>query len=202
MLVSALKKHSGAVGGRVRHQLGMKLVRADYKILPLVYDAMSHNEVLRITYLKAGERQSGTRDIHPLSICHARKQWNVYAYDLLRGDYRTFVLRRMPRAKRTGARLVRSPDFDAAEVIRYNVGAYTGKGKHPSHRPRRARLVNAGRVSCARDPEAREADVYENARRPHRDDAAREQPVRDRTRHLRVRRPRRSPRPHPNCASA
>ncbi|MEG0303800.1 MAG: YafY family protein [Gordonibacter sp.] len=49
----------------------------------------------RVTFSYHSPQGSTSRDVEPLKLCFKEKSWYLYAYCLLRGDYRFFKLRRI-----------------------------------------------------------------------------------------------------------
>ncbi|MFH9350762.1 helix-turn-helix transcriptional regulator [Kitasatospora sp. NPDC017646] len=103
----------GAVGSRV-----------DPDALTAVALACRDGERLRFSYTAAGGHRT-ERHVEPHRLVCLDRRWYLVAYDLDRGDWRTFRLDRLSAAEGTGARFApRSlPAADAAEYVRAGLNA-------------------------------------------------------------------------------
>ncbi|WP_033292704.1 helix-turn-helix transcriptional regulator [Amycolatopsis jejuensis] len=102
--VRALAKLEQVLPARLRHRvtaMDSALVRTpgwgpmiDAELLTVVAAACRDHERLRFTYgTRAGE--VAERDVEPLRLVHTGWRWYLVAYDLGRGDWRTFRLDRI-----------------------------------------------------------------------------------------------------------
>jgi predicted DNA-binding transcriptional regulator YafY len=102
----------------------------EQEYIAAVWEAMAKRRELRVQYRKARSTVIETRTIHPLHVDCPGRRWIVIVRDLERSDYRTFRLGRIHGLELTGRKFTVPTDFNAAEILRGNVGAYTGKEDH------------------------------------------------------------------------
>jgi len=98
-------------------------VSVDPHALTAVAEACRDSERLEFGYTAAtGERTE--RLVEPFRLVALGRRWYVVAYDLARGDWRSFRLDRLAEPRSTGARFAprRLPDDDPAAFVRAGIG--------------------------------------------------------------------------------
>jgi predicted DNA-binding transcriptional regulator YafY len=95
--------------------------------LTAVAQACRDTERLAFGYTAAGGTAT-EREVDPHRLVALGRRWYLVAYDLTRGDWRSFRLDRMERPRPTGARFAqrRLPADDAVAFVRAGLGAPTG----------------------------------------------------------------------------
>ncbi|MFJ7246882.1 helix-turn-helix transcriptional regulator [Kitasatospora sp. NPDC098652] len=98
--------------------------RVDPDALTAVALACRDDERLRFSYTTASARRT-ERHVEPHRLVCLDRRWYLVAYDLDRGDWRTFRLDRLTAAEATGARFAPRtlPAADAAEFVRAGLSA-------------------------------------------------------------------------------
>ncbi|MFW3172509.1 helix-turn-helix transcriptional regulator [Geodermatophilus sp. CPCC 206100] len=95
----------------------------DPEVLTAVAQACRDTERLVFAYT-AGDGAETEREVEPARLVASGRRWYLVAYDLLRGDWRSFRLDRLTRPRPTGARFAprRLPAEDAAAFVRAGMG--------------------------------------------------------------------------------
>ncbi len=95
----------------------------DADVLAVVAQACRDAERLRFRYT-AHDGADSARHVEPLRLVPLGRRWYVVAYDLDRGDWRSFRLDRLVRPRPTGARFAprRLPADDAVAFVRVGMG--------------------------------------------------------------------------------
>jgi predicted DNA-binding transcriptional regulator YafY len=98
----------------------------DPSALTTVAQACRDTERLAFAYTAAGGEHSD-RLVEPFRLVALGRRWYLVAYDLHRGDWRSFRLDRLSRPERTGARFAprRLPAEDAESFVRAGLDGWT-----------------------------------------------------------------------------
>ncbi|HEY0946995.1 MAG TPA: WYL domain-containing protein, partial [Opitutaceae bacterium] len=102
------------------------LCEAEQRHLGSVYEATQYQRELRVLYRKPESEAAEWRTIHPLHLFWPDHGWVVVLRDAEKRKMRTFRLSRIQQLETTGAAFERPADFDAADFLRGNLGAFTG----------------------------------------------------------------------------
>ncbi|MGW6685476.1 helix-turn-helix transcriptional regulator [Streptomyces sp. NPDC054961] len=136
--VRALAKLEHVLPGRLRHRVSalqsatVALTRGDGpsvapRTLTAIASAVAGSERLRFAYL-ARDGAPSRRLVEPYRLVSTGSRWYLVAYDMERGDWRTFRVDRMSEPCATGARFAgRELPMDAVEFVRRGLrggGAY------------------------------------------------------------------------------
>ncbi|NUU63317.1 helix-turn-helix transcriptional regulator [Paenibacillus agri] len=98
-----------------------------YPFLALLQDALWHDRVVKITYLR--DNEASERLIHPLGLVTKRGVWYVVAES--RGELRTYRVSRLQHAELTNDFFKRPEDFDLGQYWRQSTQAF--KSALPSY---------------------------------------------------------------------
>nr|WSX51430.1 transcriptional regulator [Streptomyces sp. NBC_00974] len=127
--VRALAKLEQVLPGRLRHRVGalqsatVAVTRGDGpsvdpRTLTAIASAVAGSERLRFAYL-AGDGAASRRLVEPYRLVSTGSRWYFVAYDMERGDWRTFRVDRMSEPCATGARFAgRELPMEAVEFVR------------------------------------------------------------------------------------
>lgn len=72
----------------------------DNEYLPLLQDALSTQNLLRLTYHAHYSNEVATRDVEPLGLCFYQDDWHLIGWCRLRNDYRDFRIDRVVRVEK------------------------------------------------------------------------------------------------------
>jgi predicted DNA-binding transcriptional regulator YafY len=99
------------------------------EVLTAVAQACRDTERLRFGYTTASG-EAAERFVEPFRLVALGRRWYLVAYDLDRGDWRSFRLDRLDAPRATGARFAQRslPGGDAAEFVRAGITS-----RHPTH---------------------------------------------------------------------
>ncbi len=100
---------------------------ADLALFESVSRGVLRSSELSFEYRKLKSEKYETRRVHPYHLGCIKSLWYLFAYDLARGEVRTFALPRMRKVKETGARFRKPPGFSIARHLRGSFGVLTGK---------------------------------------------------------------------------
>ena len=100
---------------------GSRADQVDPERLTAIAAACRDQRRLRLTY--AGRAGVGTRDVEPHRLVHTPRRWYLLAWDVDRGDWRTFRVDRIADPAPTGARFSRVDPPDAAAFVANSVTA-------------------------------------------------------------------------------
>lgn len=127
--VRALAKLEQVLPGRLRHRVSalqsatVAVTRGDGasvdpRTLTAIASAVAGSERLRFAYL-AGDGVASRRLVEPYRLVSTGSRWYLVAYDMERGDWRTFRVDRMSEPCATGARFAgRELPMEAVEFVR------------------------------------------------------------------------------------
>ncbi|MER5484990.1 transcriptional regulator [Streptomyces sp. NPDC002812] len=127
--VRALAKLEQVLPGRLRRRVGALQsatvavargdgARVDPRTLTAIASAVAGPERLRFAYL-ARDGAASRRLVEPYRLVSTGSRWYLVAYDMERGDWRTFRLDRVSEPSATGVRFVkRELPMDAVEFVR------------------------------------------------------------------------------------
>ncbi|WP_449482531.1 helix-turn-helix transcriptional regulator [Streptomyces avidinii] len=130
--VRALAKLEQVLPGRLRHRVSalqsatVALTRGDGasvdpRTLTAIASAVAGSERLRFAYL-AGDGVASRRLVEPYRLVSTGSRWYLVAYDMERGDWRTFRVDRVSEPCATGARFAgRELPMEAVEFVRRGV---------------------------------------------------------------------------------
>ena len=94
---------------------------ADAELLTGTAAACRDQECLQFGYRDRGGRVTQRR-VEPMRLANAGRRWYLVAWDLQRGDWRTFRSDRMSGPLRTGPRFTpRTPPMDLAEYVKRSI---------------------------------------------------------------------------------
>lgn len=151
VLHGALQKFATVTMGNISFSAGSMITtpaallgEEEQRHLAVVYEAIQYQRELRVAYRKAGAKADEPRTVHPLHLFWPDHGWALVVRDAEKNVLRTFRLSRLHGVESTGARFTRPADFDAANYLRGNLGAFTGHGVHEV----RIRLRGAAAVSA------------------------------------------------------
>jgi predicted DNA-binding transcriptional regulator YafY len=145
--IRALTKLEHMLPSRLRHRVAaLQAVvvstssygpSVDAEVLALVAGACREHMRLRFDY-RTHDGADSRRQVEPHSLVNMGRRWYVLAWDLDRGDWRTFRLDRVQPKTPTGPRFQpRTPPADAATYVSRGVTnrAYRFEGKFLIHAP-------------------------------------------------------------------
>ncbi|MFE4262588.1 helix-turn-helix transcriptional regulator [Streptomyces sp. NPDC056883] len=127
--VRALAKLEQVLPGRLRRRVGALQsatvavargdgARVDPRTLTAIASAVAGPERLRFAYL-AGDGVASRRLVEPYRLVSTGSRWYLVAYDMERGDWRTFRVDRVSEPCATGVRFAkRELPMDAVEFVR------------------------------------------------------------------------------------
>ncbi|MET9469822.1 transcriptional regulator [Streptomyces sp. NPDC006544] len=135
--VRALAKLEHVLPGRLRHRVSalqsatVAVTRGDGpsvapRTLTAIASAVAGSERLRFAYL-ARDGAASRRLVEPYRLVSTGSRWYLVAYDMERGDWRTFRVDRMSEPCATGARFAgRDMPMEAVEFVRRGLGLHGG----------------------------------------------------------------------------
>ena len=91
---------------------------ADPALLVALSEAIHERWPVEMTYFTAGRGERNQRVIEPYQLYNVRGEWQVIAFDHLRGQFRHFAVSRIEAWKLLKAkRFIRDPDFSSASYL-------------------------------------------------------------------------------------
>ncbi|MFE4458670.1 helix-turn-helix transcriptional regulator [Nocardia tengchongensis] len=103
----------------------------DPELLTALAAAITNTERVRFAY-EAADGAETRRNVEPVGLVPYRHRWYLVAFDVDRGDWRSFRADRVRRVQATGARFVRR-ELPAADPAAYVTGARTDWGTPSLH---------------------------------------------------------------------
>ena len=129
---------------------------AESRHLQVLSEAIDARQELCIDYQSAEASASVERVVHPLEFGYFDQRWVVLVHYPKRNRPLTLRLDRIHRVKSNGRTFVRPTDYDPAEMLRGNLGAYTGTEQHTIRLRLRDHAANDARKKKWHDSQTRE----------------------------------------------
>jgi predicted DNA-binding transcriptional regulator YafY len=102
----------------------------DLKLFEQVTAALQARRDLRFGYRKPGVKCSEWRHARPYHLLCSENRWYLLAYDVDRGEIRTFALGRMTQPLMAGDRFVKPRNFDPEQYLRGSFAVMKGVGDY------------------------------------------------------------------------
>ena len=139
-LAAAFKKITDGLKERVSFNIdrvesaisfkGIGTTVADLDLFETVSKAVLRSCELEFEYKKLGGAKFEPRRAQPYHLGCIENQWYLFAFDLARGQLRTFVLARMRKARNTNLKFRRPAEFSIREHLSGAFGVFKGRGRH------------------------------------------------------------------------
>ncbi|RKT56376.1 helix-turn-helix transcriptional regulator [Saccharothrix australiensis] len=127
--VNALQEHTVSLAPAV--------ATVDPRTLTVIAGACRDHQRLRFAY--AGREGATKRHVEPLGLAHTGRRWYLVAWDVDKGDWRTFRVDRIPEEPTQGARFTprEPPAEDLASYVsrQLTVAPYTYRAELVMHAP-------------------------------------------------------------------
>jgi predicted DNA-binding transcriptional regulator YafY len=143
--VRALAKLHQVLPSRLRHRVAalesstvpmpFRGVRVDPDVLAALSLVCRDHERLRFDY-RSHSGETTRRDVEPYRLVHDRRRWYLFAWDVVKADWRIFRVDRITPKTPTGPRFV--PRVLPADSV---IAAYVEKGVKEAHWRFRAKIV-------------------------------------------------------------
>jgi proteasome accessory factor B len=108
---------------------GLGASAADIEVFETASKAVLRQQEISFDYTKLDGKGPERRRVQPYHLACVENRWYLFAFDLARGQLRTFALARMRKAKNERARFRRPPDFSIDGLLRGSFGVFRGTGK-------------------------------------------------------------------------
>jgi predicted DNA-binding transcriptional regulator YafY len=102
----------------------------DLELFDVVSRAVMASEELTFAYKKLGSGEHQERRVQPYHLGSVENQWYLFAFDLDRGEFRTFAVPRMLGVKNTRKVFRRRPDFSIGKYLGDSFGVFKGASRH------------------------------------------------------------------------
>lgn len=99
---------------------------ADLERFQILTRALKERRELRFLYRNLGAAKERRRQVCPYHVACVDNHWYVFAYDVKRGDMRTFALSRLRSPELTGRRFTIPARFDLNEYLRGSFNVFKG----------------------------------------------------------------------------
>lgn len=100
--------------------------KAEYRTFQAVHRAVLESVEVQFQYLKLRSEQYEFRRARPYHVACVEHQWYCVAFDLDRGELRSFVLPRMSKVKVTRVKFSRPADFSIQRYLSGSFGVFRG----------------------------------------------------------------------------
>jgi len=108
---------------------GIGSSQADLALFETLSQAVLYCREVRFEYKKLNDTRYERRTVHPYHLACVERQWYLFAFDLKRGQLRTFALPRMRKAEMTDNTFERPANFNISEYLGSSFGVFSNKGK-------------------------------------------------------------------------
>jgi len=100
--------------------------KSDLQIFTTLNRAVTDGFETTFDYRKPGSEEVERRHVRPYHLASRENLWYLVAFDVKRGELRTFALPRMSKVKLTEVRFTRPADFSAEAFFAKALGAFGG----------------------------------------------------------------------------
>ena len=100
--------------------------KSDLQVFTTLNRGVKEGCEVTFDYRKPGMEEAERRQVRPYHLANRENLWFVIAYDVKRGELRTFALPRMSKVKLTPARFTRPEDFSPEAFFAKALGAFGG----------------------------------------------------------------------------
>jgi predicted DNA-binding transcriptional regulator YafY len=135
-LKSAFKRFTSQLDDRTRFTVGdLESVlsfrpfapeNTDLENFSVLTRAIQKRRVVQFTYRNLGSAKAQQRTVQPYHLGCIDNHWYLFAFDIARGDIRTFALTRLTNPKLTKEKFKVPKDFNAGEYLRSSFVAFKG----------------------------------------------------------------------------
>ncbi len=139
-LQTAFRKLSGQLDQNVRFTLGnldevlsfrpFAPDDADLESFEIITRALRQRRILTFIYRKLGAAKAQRRHVHPYHLACIENHWYLFAFDVSRGDVRTFVLTRLRDPEIESGQFTLPKNFDPNEYLRGSFSVFKGGEDH------------------------------------------------------------------------
>lgn len=136
----AFEKLTGGLRDRISFSPADELRAVSFKNIGLgktdlaVFNALSgavlRQEEVEFDYRKPGESARSHRRVQPYHLAHRENLWYLIAFDVARGDLRTFAVPRISAVVATKQRFTKPTDFSSEKFFADALGVLGGRGDH------------------------------------------------------------------------
>lgn len=109
---------------------GIGTTVADLDLFETVSKAVLRSCEMEFEYKKLGSAKFEARRVQPYHLGCVENQWYLFAFDLVRGQLRTFVLARMRKVRNTNLKFRRPDEFSIEKHLSGSFGVFKGRGRH------------------------------------------------------------------------
>ena len=99
----------------------------DVQTFDVLSKAVHQHLVVRFGYKKLGTHRAKPRHVNPHHLACIENTWYLFAFDLDRGDMRTFALNRLSEPVLTRESFTPRPDFNADEYLKGSFSVFRGR---------------------------------------------------------------------------
>jgi predicted DNA-binding transcriptional regulator YafY len=103
---------------------------ADLQLFEALSEAVLHSFETQFEYRKLNSAGYERRTVHPYHLASVENQWYLFAFDIARGQLRTFALPRMRNVAVTKRVFKRPARFSVAGLLGQSFGVFSTSGKH------------------------------------------------------------------------
>lgn len=136
----AFEKLTGGLRDRISFSPADELRAVSFKNIGLgktdlaVFNALSgavlRQEEVEFEYRKPGEAARSQRRVQPYHLAHRENLWYLIAFDVARGDLRTFAVPRITAVTVTKQRFTKPTEFSPEKFFADALGVLGGRGDH------------------------------------------------------------------------